>query len=176
MKLAVAVMLLSSATAATAAEMTPPGRSVIGAGYTFKPDPRDYYPEASRELDEQGLAKIKLCYDLQGKPVEVTLDTTSGYTRLDEAAVRYGRAVRIRPGSVNGELQTGCVVVPVRFSPMRSPPPSGQGRELPLPPVQVPPVLVDIPPPSPPPSGQIVPIPLAPSPPVRPIPLGGETR
>jgi TonB family protein len=168
MKLAVAVMLLALATAAVAAEMTPPGRSVTGAGYAFRPDPQDYYPETSRELNEQGLAKVKLCYDLQGKPVEVTLDTTSGYTRLDEAAVRYGRAVRIRPGSVNGELQTGCVVVPVRFSPTRSPPPSDQGERA-LPPVQVPPDLIDIP--LPPPPVEIIPIPLAPSPPDSSIPL-----
>ena len=30
--------------------------------------------------------------------------------------LRYGKAVRIKPGTVDGKVQTGCVVVPVRFS------------------------------------------------------------
>lgn len=93
-----------------------PPRNVVGAGYAFKPDPADYYPSASKSLNEEGLAKVRVCYDLKGKPTEVTADDSSGYSRLDEAAIRYGKAVRIRPGSTDGKVETGCVVVPVRFS------------------------------------------------------------
>lgn len=93
-----------------------PPRNVVGAGYAFKPDPADYYPSASKSLNEEGLAKVRICYDLKGKPEEVTVDESSNFSRLDEAAIRYGKAVRIKPGSVDGKQTTGCVVVPVRFS------------------------------------------------------------
>ncbi len=169
MKLPLAVLLLASATAAAAAQPAPPARnSVAGAGYVFKPNPDDYYPAASRELKEEGLTKLKLCYDLQGKPVEVTVDASSGFERLDEAALRYGQAVRIRPGLIDGQPLSGCVLVPVRFSLYSSEQSPEQGERK-LPPVQVPPVIIDIPPrPRPPPIG---PIPLAPSPLYRSIPL-----
>jgi TonB family protein len=139
MKLSLAVLLLAVATAAAAAAPPPFGRSVVGAGYVFKPDPADYYPATSRALNEEGLTKVRLCYDLQGVPSEVTVDTSSGFPRLDAAAVRYGKAVRIRPGTVNGQPQPGCVVVPVRFSPKKSPQPPEQGGEVPLPPAPPPP-------------------------------------
>ncbi len=95
-----------------------PPSKVTAAGYAFKPDPADYYPSASRNLGEEGLAKVRVCYDLKGKPVEggVTVDETSKFSRLDEAAVRYGKAVRVRPGTRDGKVEAGCVVVPVRFS------------------------------------------------------------
>jgi TonB family protein len=167
MKLPIAVLLLALTTAATAAESPPAGISVVPAGYAFRPDPQDYYPSISREEKEEGLTKIKLCYDLDGIPADVTLDESSGFTRLDEAALRYGRAMRIRPGRIDGQPQPGCVTVPVRFVPRRSPAPSEQGEKLPPPDVPVPPILKDIPLPPPPP----IRIPLAPSPPDRSIAL-----
>jgi len=167
MKLPALLMILACATAAGAAESPPTGRSVVGAGYAFRPDPADYYPSASRELNEQGVTKIKLCYDDRGIPAQVTLDESSGFTRLDEAAMRYGKAMRIRPGRIDGQPQSGCVTVPVRFSPKQSREPQGPGQELPLPPAGVPPIIIDIPPAPPP--GTI------PGYPGRFIPLGGET-
>jgi TonB family protein len=162
MRIAIAVLLLASATAAAAAESLPPGRSVAAAGYAYKPDPADYYPASSGVRKEQGITKIKLCYDLHGVPFEVTVVESSGFTRLDEAAVRYGKAVRIKPELVDGQPLTGCVTVPVRFAPKGSPEPPDQGEGLPSPQVQVPPIRTDIPLPRPPPSGRF-------------IPLGGES-
>lgn len=172
MRLLVAVMLLAVATSAAAAEAPPASQSVTVAAYAFTPNLDDYYPSASRSLNEQGTSRIELCYDERGRPVEVTLAESSGFKRLDDAAVRYGKAVRMRPGTIDGKAQPGCVKFFVRFSlvdPRDGSPGRGEGA---LPPVQVPPVLVDIPPPPPPPPPvRQIPIPLAPSPPVQSIPL-----
>lgn len=174
MKHLIAVLLLALATAAAAAQSPPAGRSVTGAGYVFKPDPADYYPSASRALNEEGLTKVNLCYDDRGRPVEVTVDESSGFSRLDEAAVRYGKAVRVRPGLIDGQPQPGCVVVPVRFSAKQSQEPPDQREKSLLPPVQVPPSLINIPLPPPPPRVLLTPIPLAhPPAPGNVIPLGG---
>jgi protein TonB len=93
-----------------------PARRVTGAGYSFKPDPADYYPSASKSLNEEGLAKVRVCYDTKGKPETVEVDESSNFSRLDEAAIRYGKAVRIKPGTDEGKPVAACVVVPVRFS------------------------------------------------------------
>jgi TonB family protein len=165
MKLPIAVVILAWVTAASAAQPPPPpARSAVGAGYVFKPDPQDYYPSISRELKEEGLTTINFCYDVQGRPVQVTVARPSGYARLDEAAVRLGKAVRVRPAMIDGEPQPACILIPVRFSLDSRPNPSPkqppeQGEQLQLPPVDVPPILKDIPPPPPPPMH----IPLAPS-------------
>lgn len=42
-------------------------------------------------------------------------DESSGYSRLDEAAIRLVRLVRVRPGTVDGKVVTGCLVLPIEF-------------------------------------------------------------
>jgi TonB family protein len=173
MRLLVAVMLLAVTTSAAAAEAPPASQSVTGAAYAFRPNVDDYYPSASRSRIEEGTSRIELCYDERGRPVEVTLAESSGFKRLDDAAVRYGKAVRMRPGTIDGKAQSGCVEFFVRFSLVDSRDGSPGRGEGALPPVQAAPIRIDIPPPPPP--VHLIPIPLAPSPPVQSIPLGGET-
>jgi protein TonB len=86
------------------------------ASYAFKPDPQDFYPGASRSAGEEGVSKIRLCYDVKGKVNESTLAETSKYPKLDDAAVRMGKQFRLKPGTIEGKPQADCVVVPVRFS------------------------------------------------------------
>lgn len=102
----------------------------------------------------------------------MTVDETSGFERLDEAAVSWGNDVRIIPGVYGGHSQPACVKIPVKFSPEKSQEPPDPYKDL-LPPVEAPPVPL-INPPSrplwPPPE----PIPLAPYPPVKLIPLNSK--
>lgn len=113
--------------AETTTETVPPGpptppappappRNVTSAGYAFRPNTDDYYPSASRSLQEEGSTRIRLCYDERGRAETVDVDEGSGYSRLDEAAIRYGKAVRIRPGTEEGKAVKGCVRFSVKFS------------------------------------------------------------
>jgi len=94
----------------------PVRRVTTAVGYSFRPDPDDYYPSASKSLNEEGLARVRVCYDVKGKPETVEPAESSGFSRLDDAAVRYGKAVRIKPATEEGKAIADCVVVPVRFS------------------------------------------------------------
>ncbi len=47
------------------------------------------YPALSQRLGEQGTTLLKVTVGLDGKPSAVTVDTTSGSTRLDAAAVQW---------------------------------------------------------------------------------------
>jgi protein TonB len=89
---------------------------VVPPGYRFKPDTADYYPNQSRNLGEEGVVKIRACYDLKGNVSEATVSESSNVQRLDDAGIRYGKALKLKPGSVDGKVSAGCVVVPVRFS------------------------------------------------------------
>lgn len=172
MRLPIAVLLLAS-TAAAAAETPPsdlPAIHPVIPRFAFKPQVDDYYPSAARSLKEQGTTTIRLCYDDQGRPDPVTVHESSGFKRLDEAAVRWGKAVRITPGVQRGQPQPDCHRIPVQFSlEEKAQQPSDPRHEWVLPPGEAPPppILLDIPLPWPPP----MPIPLAPSPPERSIPL-----
>ena len=155
MKLPGLFMFLAFAAVAVAAESPPTGLPASLPRYAFKPRVADYYPAASRNLEEQGTTLLRLCYDDQGRPSQVTVGGSSGYPRLDEAAVRWGKAVRITPGRFRTQPQPACVKIPARFSleqPVQLP-----DEDLLLPEVQVPPVLKDLPLPPPAP-GRFLPL------------------
>jgi periplasmic protein TonB len=116
MKLSIAALLLALATAAGAAETPPTGTPATTPRIAFLPLVDDYFPPASRTSNEQGTTTVKICYDGQGKPVEITVTESSMFPRLDQAALRWGRAVRITPSVSGGQPQPGCLVVPVKFS------------------------------------------------------------
>lgn len=82
-----------------------------------RPDLVTHYPADSLASGEAGTVRIRICYSEQGRVTESTVAESSGFARLDAAAVRLGSMYRVRPGMTGGIPQAGCLVVPVRFSP-----------------------------------------------------------
>jgi len=74
------------------------------------------YPRASRRLREHGLVEVRVLVDAQGVPQEVRLARSSGFERLDEAALVALRAARFVPYAENGVSQPFWVVIPVDFA------------------------------------------------------------
>lgn len=157
MKLSAPVMLLACASASIAAQ-PPSSRTDTLPSFAFKPKVDDYYPPASRNLNEQGTTTLKLCYDQRGMSRQVTVYQGSGFPKLDAAAVLWGKAVRVKPGLSSGEPMPGCVPVPVTFSLEKSGVAQSEGEEFLLPFMDVPPVLQKIPLPPPPPPGRFIPL------------------
>lgn len=158
MKLPTLVMFLAYATAAAAMESPTTSTFDTRPRYVFKPLIEDYYPAASRDLAEEGTTRIKLCYDAPSRPLQVTVEDSSGFTRLDEAALRWGSAVRIRAGTFRGLPKPGCALVQVKFSLEKSRESPDQDEELLLPLVDEPPVLDSLPLPPPPYPGRFIPL------------------
>jgi protein TonB len=52
------------------------------------------YPPASRRLGEQGTVKLKVLVDEKGRPQEIVVGQSSGFPRLDQAAVTAVRRWR----------------------------------------------------------------------------------
>lgn len=71
---------------------------VVKAANCRKPD----YPAISERLGETGTVVLQLLVGTDGKVTDSRIEKSSGYPRLDEAAVRGLSACRFAPGTVDG--------------------------------------------------------------------------
>lgn len=84
--------------AAAPAPATPPQPKQLAASavaYLIQPAPK--FPEASRRLGESGVVRLKVLVDESGRPVEIQVTQSSGYDRLDKAAVAAMKLARMKP-------------------------------------------------------------------------------
>lgn len=80
-----------------------------------QPDTEEYYPPSSKRLGEQGSAVVKACIGTNGRLSEATVQESSGFPRLDEAAVKYARALRYTAGTEDGKPVDACFPFRVTF-------------------------------------------------------------
>ncbi|AXK38436.1 energy transducer TonB [Crenobacter cavernae] len=83
------------------------------ADYLTNPPPA--YPERSRELGEEGRVEVRVRVTVDGRPAEVQLARSSGYKRLDDAALKavaHWRFVPARRGDTHVEA---WLIVPMPF-------------------------------------------------------------
>ena len=66
------------------------------------------YPSASRRNGEAGTTKLEICVNSAGRVTSASVAGSSGYQRLDDAALKWIRGERFRPGKVNGQAQDMC--------------------------------------------------------------------
>ena len=70
----------------------------------------------SRRLGEQGKAVIKVVVGADGAPKQVDIKQSSGFERLDKAAMEATMRCRFNPGKVNGVAQTMTYDAPINFT------------------------------------------------------------
>jgi protein TonB len=95
----------------------PVSRTPAGPGKGF-PATEDYYPQASRRLEEQGVVVVSVCVDPSGKlSGEPSVATSSGSPRLDEGALKLAKAGsgRYKPATEDGKPVAGCNKFGIRF-------------------------------------------------------------
>lgn len=73
------------------------------------------YPPASRRLLEEGRVEVRVLVDTRGAPQDAVIVRSSGYPRLDEAALATVRATRFKPYAENGVAMPFWVVMPLIF-------------------------------------------------------------
>jgi periplasmic protein TonB len=74
----------------------------------LRPADKPYYPAASIRAQEQGTTGLQVCVDARGRVSSASVAQSSGYQRLDEAALKWVRDARFTPGSVDGAAQAVC--------------------------------------------------------------------
>ncbi len=93
-------------------------RTAAGVGGRGFPSSDEYYPDASRRLEEQGTVTMHSCIGPDGKLTEEpTVAKSSGSSRLDGGAVRLAKAAsgRYTPATEDGKPTAGCINFNVKF-------------------------------------------------------------
>lgn len=79
-----------------------PPKQITASAVRYLVPPQQVYPDTSRRLGESGKVGLKVLVDEHGKAVEVQVTQSSGFSRLDQAAVSAMRAARFQPYLENG--------------------------------------------------------------------------
>ncbi|MDE1171845.1 MAG: energy transducer TonB [Verrucomicrobium sp.] len=97
------------------AEAAAASQGTLSAQPDYLHNPAPEYPPASRRAREEGTVYLSVEIDERGSPVRVTVSRSSGYPRLDAAALRTVSRWRFSPARLGGVAVACNAVVPVRF-------------------------------------------------------------
>lgn len=84
------------------------------ADYLDNPPP--VYPRLSKRLNEVGNVGLMVFVDASGAPGKIDIQTSSGYERLDQAAIEAVRRWRFVPAKQGDKPVAAWVLVPIYFS------------------------------------------------------------
>jgi len=107
---------------AVAAPPRAPGVKVSGRPGKNFPNTEDFYPAASKRLNEEGSTVVRVCVGPNGKLTETpTVQTSSGSARLDEGAVNLAKAGsgKFQPATEDGKPITDCFAFRIVFKMQR---------------------------------------------------------
>jgi protein TonB len=63
----------------------------------------DYYPDASKRANEEGACTLRMQVAADGKINEATIETSSGFPRLDDACLKAVKGKRMLPATEDGK-------------------------------------------------------------------------
>ena len=90
-------------------------RLIPPAAVQYLEPPVLVYPRASRRAGEADRVVLRVLIDEHGLPRQALVNQSSGFARLDEAAIAAVLKARFRPYSDNGQPLAGWAVVPLSF-------------------------------------------------------------
>lgn len=93
----------------------PPARELPASAIQYLEPPAPVYPRASRRLGESGLVIVRVFVDADGLPRQLQIAQSSGFARLDEAALDGVRRARFKPPTENGRPTAGWARIPIPF-------------------------------------------------------------
>jgi protein TonB len=73
------------------------------------------YPAQSQRRGEHGRVLVRVLVDARGAPQKMSISRSSGFARLDEAALAAVRATRFKPHTENGVALPFWVLIPLVF-------------------------------------------------------------
>ena len=106
----------------TAAVPTPPAAPATSlrvempsSDAQYLQNPKPSYPAISKRLGEQGKVMVRVMIGVDGKALRAEISQSSGYERLDQAALNTVLAWRYVPGKRGGVAEAMWFNVPINF-------------------------------------------------------------
>lgn len=92
-----------------------PARELPSSDADYLQNPRPVYPAMSKRLNEQGRVIIRVLIGEDGRPQNPQVKVSSGFDRLDRAAIEHVMRCRFVPGKVGGMPQAMWHDAPVNY-------------------------------------------------------------
>lgn len=102
--------------AAPAAPSTDGDEPVVVSRADYLEPVRPVYPAAARRARAQGTVMVRTLVDVHGRPRDVQVQESSGFTALDRAACDAVMKALFKPHRHNGVPRSMVVIVPIEFS------------------------------------------------------------
>lgn len=112
-----AVSATSSETAVTAQRGSPKAVTLPSSMADYLSNPPPNYPVLSLRLNEQGKVVVRVLIGKNGRALDARITQSSGFDRLDQAALRAVLSWRYVPGTVDGQAQDMWFDAPINFRP-----------------------------------------------------------
>lgn len=90
-------------------------RELPASAIQYLEPPEPVYPRASRRLGEAGLVVVRVFVGADGLPKQLQVLHSSGFLRLDAAALDGVRRARFMPPTENGQPTAGWARIPIPF-------------------------------------------------------------
>ncbi len=110
-----AAPIASPVAAAPVAAPAPPAVQLPSSDADYLQNPRPPYPAISRRLNEQGKTTVRVLIGIDGQPQRAEISKTSGFTRLDDAAMATVMRWRFVPGKRGGVAEAMWFNVPINW-------------------------------------------------------------
>jgi len=108
-------MEASTVATAPAAPPAPARIELPSSDAAYLNNPKPSYPALSRRLGEQGKVVVRVLIGVDGRAQQAEIRSSSGYDRLDQAALATVRSWRYVPGTRNGVPEAMWFNVPINF-------------------------------------------------------------
>ena len=110
-----AAPIASPTAAAPVAAPAPPAVQLPSSDADYLQNPRPPYPAISRRLNEQGKTTVRVLIGIDGQPQRAEISKSSGFARLDDAAVATVMRWRYLPGKRGGVSEAMWFNVPINW-------------------------------------------------------------
>jgi protein TonB len=81
----------------------------------YRPDTEAFYPRLSKDIGEQGVVGVRLFINESGEVQSVAVTKSSGFERLDKAALLLASRIRFKPYLINGTPSRVNAGISIKF-------------------------------------------------------------
>jgi protein TonB len=75
----------------------------------------DYYPDASKRANEEGTCRVRVTVAIDGRITGASIESSSGFPRLDEACLKGVTGQRVLPAMEDGKPVETTTIVPITW-------------------------------------------------------------